>query len=107
MNIYVESHIKALTENLELMTVAFIIALFADCLWITRDLLLSGATYSLIIISSLLWLSLALVLYAFIRYHYKQYKILVAERQSKLRDYPKIDMELAQLYEEYKYEQGE
>ncbi len=73
MDIHLKAHIKALTENIELINIAFIVALFADCAWITRDLIISGPTYLLIVIASLLWFSLALVAWAFIRYHYKQY----------------------------------
>ena len=106
MDIYLKAHIKALTENLELMNVAFIVALFADCVWITSDIVLNGFSYLLFSVCGMLWASLALVGWAFIRYHLKQAKILMdkelrliqTEVEEKARP---TEEELEKAYQEY------
>ena len=106
MDIYLRAHIKALTENIELINVAFIVALFADCVWITSDIILSGFTYLLFSVCTMLWASLGCVLFAFIRYHRKQANLFLEREKravfTEVLDKPEPTQEsIDQAYAEY------
>lgn len=86
MTLRARAHAEAVKDLLELMNIAFMIALFADCSWIVRDMVVNGLTYGLLVIAFALWSGFMLVLYGCVRYHNKQVKeILCKLTKDKLK----------------------
>ena len=73
------AHYKALTELVELMAVASLIALFADCLWVIRDMYVGGVTSGLFIVAILLHAAFTGMLYGVYKYHYNQVRVILHE----------------------------
>ncbi len=78
-NIKVKIHLKAAVELLELMSIASLIALIGDGIWIIRDIIVNGPTPCLLFIGVLLWLSVAMMSIGVYKYHVKAVKKLIHE----------------------------
>lgn len=74
MSIKMQAHYAALKELMELMTIAFILALFTDACWVIRDILINGLTIGMVFIALGLWVSTLITFIAFYKYHIKQVK---------------------------------
>lgn len=77
MSIRRTAHVQAVTELLELMNLAFMIALLSDCCWVIRDMYVNGVTVGLTLIAIALWVGFVIVLVGFIKYHQKQVKEII------------------------------
>jgi hypothetical protein len=87
MTVRSKAHCQAVTDLLELMNLAFMVALLADACWVLRDISIQGATIGLVLIASSLWIGFSLVCYGFIKYHNKQVKaILSSMTRAKLEE---------------------
>lgn len=74
MSIKGKAHLTAAGELLELITIAFALALFADLLWVVADILENGATKVLITVAVSLLISSIVVTGALYKYHMKAVK---------------------------------
>jgi hypothetical protein len=82
-----KAHCQAVTELLELMNLAFMVALLADACWVLRDISLQGATPGLVAIATSLWIGFSLVCFGFIKYHNAQVRtILKSMTRAKLEE---------------------
>lgn len=66
-----EAHLQAVIELVELISIASLIALYGDALWIVRDMITNGITPCLAIICILLWTATGLMTIGVYKYHMK------------------------------------
>lgn len=67
-----KAHYKALTELVEFMNIAFMLALFADAIWAVHELYSRGFNIVVFLVANMLWTSFFLVLFGVIKYHRTQ-----------------------------------
>lgn len=79
MNIKAKAHYQAALELLEVMSIASLIALIADAIWIIRDISVNGLTLGLGIVGVLLWIALIIMGYGVYKYHVKAVKKILHE----------------------------
>lgn len=65
------THIRAITDLIEIMNIAAILALLGDCLWVIHDISEKGMSAYMFIISLLLFSGLSLAIIGGVRYHIK------------------------------------
>lgn len=79
MRITTKAHYQALTDLVEMMSVASLIALLADVIWVIRDSIVGGFTFGMGFITVLLLTGLFLMSVGVYKYHHKAVKVLLHE----------------------------
>lgn len=77
MRIKTKAHYQALTDLVELMSVASLIALLADVIWVIRDSIVGGFTFTLGVVGGLLITALVGMAYGVYKYHHKAVRIIL------------------------------
>ncbi len=68
------AHYQALTDLVEVMSLASLTALLADVIWVIRDSIVGGFTIGMVIIAILLITALCAMAWAIVVYHQKEFK---------------------------------
>ena len=79
MKIKIRAHYQAAIELLELMSLASLIALLADAIWIVRDITVNGLTSGLFVVGVLLWTAFIMMAVGVYKYHIKAVKKILQD----------------------------